>query len=258
MNNQRTFVASVGIGMVAMYMFDPVLGHRRRSLLRDRMRGTTNDLMDFLDVAVRDLKHRVMGVGGELRYRTRGREVDDNTLRARVAAKMGRYVSHPRAIEIFVDSGVVLLRGHILQHEVNRLRRAIRHVPGVKELRNELMAHSTTENFPSLQGGTEKFGHKPDILQENWAPATRLVCGVAATLSIMGGLRHSRFSNMALVGAGTLLLGRSITNRPLKRVLAEPAESKTFPEISKSAQDVNRSEKVQRVPGPEVEAPVLH
>jgi hypothetical protein len=46
-----------------MYIFDPLIGRRRRALARDKMTRFFHKTVDACDVTSRDLKNRVLGVG---------------------------------------------------------------------------------------------------------------------------------------------------------------------------------------------------
>lgn len=49
-------------GAAAAYMFDPVQGHRRRALVRDKATKTYREGCEFADVASRQLRQRAKGV----------------------------------------------------------------------------------------------------------------------------------------------------------------------------------------------------
>lgn len=216
---------SIGFGAATMFFLDPVSGNRRRAHWRGVVRGRLNDSRQLVGMAARDLRNRAMGVQGALRYRLRGARVDDETLHWRVASKLGRYTSHPKAIDFRVDGGVVTLSGMIHRHEVGRLLAGIRRIPGVRELRSELEAHDKSEGVPDLQGGRERGGDKPDILQERWAPATRLVCGAVGAVLAIRSLGRGGTGGGVLRGAvGLALLGRSVSNLPLRSLIGITAE----------------------------------
>ena len=82
-------------------------------------------------------------------WRRRYPETSDDKLVERVRSKMGRYVSHPRAIEVMAQDGCVCLRGPILTHEAKGLLNAVRSVRGVRELDIQLEPHNTAETIPA-------------------------------------------------------------------------------------------------------------
>src|SRR6266852_5413362 len=113
---------SAAAGALAMYFLDPQGGRRRRVRTRDKAERVARRMRDAYDVTLRDTRHRAMGIKAEFdamgrRILRRG-GVDDETLAGRVRAALGRYVSHPHAIEVTVSEGEVGLAGPILAHEV--------------------------------------------------------------------------------------------------------------------------------------------
>jgi hypothetical protein len=97
-----------------------------------------------------------------------------------VRAQLGRFVSHPHAIEVAVSDGIVALRGPILMAEVPRLIAAIERVRGVREVVDALDAHAEAGDVPALQGGGPAPGTLSAIRQRTWSPTTRLLVGTAA------------------------------------------------------------------------------
>jgi uncharacterized membrane protein len=207
-----------------MFLFDPVSGNRRRAHWRGVVRGRLNESRHLAGVAARDFRNRATGVQCSLRYRLRGGRVDDETLHWRVASKLGRHTSHPKAIDFRVDGGVVTLSGMIHRHEVGRLLAGIKSIPGVREVRSELEAHDKSESVPDLQGGRERGGDKPDILQERWAPATRLLCGAVGAVLAARSLGRGGIGGSVRGGVGLALLGRSVFNLPLRYFIGVAAE----------------------------------
>jgi hypothetical protein len=93
---------------------------------------------------------------------------------------MGWVVSHPHAIEVTAENGRVILRGPILAHEVDDLLSMISSVRGVSGIDNQLEIHQQASAVPGLQGGTARSGQRFELMQENWAPAPRLLTSSAA------------------------------------------------------------------------------
>ena len=118
---------TAGAGALAMYFLDPQAGRRRRAKTRDKAERAARRLQDAYDVTLRDTRHRAMGMRAEVGAvgrRLRGDPVDDETLVGRVRAVLGRYVSHPHAIDVAVeadlDEAVV-----VLGHEAKRVEAAL-------------------------------------------------------------------------------------------------------------------------------------
>ena len=119
-------------GALAMYFLDPQGGRRRRVRTRDKAERVARRMRGAYDVTLRDTRHRAMGIKAIGRRVLRRGGVDDGTLAGRVRAALGRYVSHPHAIEVTVSEGEVGLAGPILAHEVPAFMKAVKRVPGVR------------------------------------------------------------------------------------------------------------------------------
>jgi len=207
-----------------MYFFDPDRGRRRRALVRDQFVGTANSLQCFLDTACRDLENRVQGWKAEWESIFDTGIPDDRVLCERVRSKLGRYVSHPRAIEVTAEQGHVTLTGPILADEVPGLIAAVRSVRGVKSVSNQLEVHADRANIPALQGGGPRMGEPFEFMQSNWAPATRLVAGAIGTTLMLNCLVKRSFTSTALGLVGFGLLARASTNVPASQLVGRDSE----------------------------------
>ena len=132
MNKQTMAALGAAAGALAMYYLDPELGARRRALLADLVRG---------------------GLPGERRAGRRGRpgqraylrstQADprsDAELRDRIQDALDTMVSHPRALQVSVDNGVVRLSGRVLAKERDGLLDQVQAMPGVQKLVNAMAA----------------------------------------------------------------------------------------------------------------------
>lgn len=149
----RAILAIVGAaaaGALTMYYFDPQLGRHRRALVRDKTVSTYHDVGDFARKRTRRAGDRLRGLGHALRPSTA--PSDDHTLHERIRAKLGRMVTHPRAVHVEVDEGRVRLTGHILIDEVDRLIAMVSAMKGVDTVDNQLEVHEDAGNIPALQG----------------------------------------------------------------------------------------------------------
>lgn len=213
MNRRLSLCAALGIGSGAMYLLDPDRGKRRRALLRDKFVWATRKTGEGIETAARDLSNRAYGMAATVNSQFRTEEVSNATLVDRVRARLGRAVSHPRAIEVSANNGIVTLSGPILEDEVNGLLTCLVWVPGVEQLDNQLEVHKGASDHPALHGGRERRGDRFEFLQENWSPAARFVAGAAgASLAVYGGARRDTFG-AALGAVGLLLLARGIVNK---------------------------------------------
>ena len=168
---------SAAVGAAAMYFLDPQAGRRRRARTRDKAESAARRLRDAYDVTLRDTQHRAMGIRAIGRRLLRREGVDDDTLAGRVRAVLGRYVSHPHAIEVTVSGGEVAVSGPILENEVAGLLKAVKRVSGARRVSNQLVVHKEPGHISSLQGGIPRRGERFELLQDNWSPAARLAVG---------------------------------------------------------------------------------
>ncbi len=81
------------------------------------------------------------------RRRTGGAALGQLRVREQVQACIGRLVSHPDAIQVSVEGGVVRVSGHVLASEQDRLLSQLTHVPGVHKVRNALSAVQDPDRF---------------------------------------------------------------------------------------------------------------
>src|SRR5207249_9530058 len=79
----------------------------------------------------------------------------------------------PRAIDVLVIDGRVTLTGPVRSKELDGLLRAIRSIPGVREVVNQLEPHDRGDQHPALQGGR-------DILMNGHGIQGRSAIGVIA------------------------------------------------------------------------------
>jgi hypothetical protein len=175
----------LALGATSAFLLDPQHGRRRRALLRDRVTRTVNESREFADAATRDLRYRAQGIASRARSWRSGAAPDD-ILVERVRARLGRYSSHPRAIEV--------------------------------------AAHESAEGVSSLQGGVEPVGERFELAQGSWSPGVRLLTGGAGALLLLYALSRGGLASIGALAAGAALLGRASANRPLAGLLPRTTE----------------------------------
>lgn len=187
--DNRALLAGVGLGAALAYIFDPAAGGRRRALVRDKAIRGAHLTGRGLDATMCDMTNRARGIVAATRGRLSSEHVDDDTLIERVRAKLGRACSHPRAIDVLASDGEVTLRGPILASELDDVLATVGAVRGVSMVTSELEPHESAQGIPSLQGEGRVAGPSIDILQRNWAPATRALVGMGAVVAALAGRR---------------------------------------------------------------------
>jgi len=140
------FVAGFALGAAAMALFGRA---RRRAVLRDKSVSFARGTACAAGRRARDLGHRLRGLVYQTKARLSQEQIPDDILVERVRARLGKPVSHPRAIE--VRAGCVVLAGPILADEAHDLIRQVSRIPGVVAIDCELDLHDEPGDVPALQ-----------------------------------------------------------------------------------------------------------
>jgi uncharacterized membrane protein len=133
----------VALGALAMYVADPSLVRRRRSLLQDKVSSATHRTSKLVNQTMRDAKQRLAGLQAEARRAIAPRELkplDNHVLEARVRSRLGRAMPGLRGIDVSANEGVVTLSGQIEDEAAQRLLDTVAAIPGVESVRHELHA----------------------------------------------------------------------------------------------------------------------
>ena len=137
------FAAACGAA-ATMYYFDPDMGRRRRAMLRQSLTGAAHDAQDS---AVGQAQYAIDRAKGALAAMAQEPPRDDAHLRERVMSRLGRLVSHPRAIDVQVEGGAVRLSGDVLAGELDGMLTQIRDMSGVKRVVNAMSVHETPQGM---------------------------------------------------------------------------------------------------------------
>jgi hypothetical protein len=170
MMSAREVVAGAAAGAALAYMTDPNVGGRRRACARDRLGRAAWRTSKALRAMGRNLTNRTSGVTARIRRRLTREAVDDARLVERVRAALARVCVHPRALEIEVEDGVVVVRGPVRPGETGPVLAAIWAVQGVTTLASQLHVQGSDD---------EGVG-----IQRNWPPTTQALffsAGLTAT-----------------------------------------------------------------------------
>lgn len=219
MNRFTNLLTGAGLGAGLMYLLDPDRGNRRQALIRDQLRHAVSKTSRGADAAFRDAQHRIYGTFAEARGLLTKDDATDDVLVSRVRSKMGRYVTHPSAIEVAAHNGLVTLRGPVLAHEADDLLCAAKSVRGVREVVNQLEVYDSPGNISALQGEGERWGEPSEWMQTYWAPTTRVVAGALGGALMINCLARRTPAAILLGTAGFGLMLRAMTNLETKRLL---------------------------------------
>jgi uncharacterized membrane protein len=209
---------AAGVGAAVEYVFDPGRGHARRAKVRDKAVHAVAVLNNGRRVLGRDMAGRGRGVVAGARYLVAGRNVEDDVLRERVRAELGRRVSHPHAVGVDVADGVVTLTGDVLAGEDQRARRALRRVPGVRQVVGDWTAHTDTTGVSALQGEGRARVPTVELMQEQWSPTARFLMGTAAVGTWLVSRRVPTPVAWVSRGVGAAVVARAVTNLPMRRI----------------------------------------
>ena len=196
----------------------PWLATAGTALARDQLNHFCNKAGDAADVTWRDLQNRANGVIAELTGLFRADLADDDILIERVRSKMGRYVSHPSAIDVSAHNGTIRLSGPILADEVDDLFCAVRSVRGVRDIEDHIDVHASAD-IVALQGGVPRTGEPFEFMQENWSPSARLLAGMAGATLVSKCLARRSPMSLLVGAAGAVLSLRALANQETSRIL---------------------------------------
>lgn len=211
----RALLVGTGIGAGVMYWLDPDRGRRRRALARDRVTHLRRVGDDAISATAADVANRARGLLAEGAALLRNERVPDDVLTERVRAGLGYCVTHPRAIEVRVQDGVVTLAGPVLAAEVQPLVGRVRRMRGIRGVENRLDVHQSSDAVPALQGGSDRRAGRFRFLQARWSPTARLLAGATGLGLVAYGMRRGGLVGAVLGALGFGIFARSETNRPL-------------------------------------------
>ena len=179
-----TTLATLAVGAAAMYYADPETGRRRRVIARDKLNAASHDASHLARVKSKRASDRFKGLMARLRFAQASPPRDDDHLCERIRSRLGRLVSHPKAVDVEVRQGRVQLSGHILADEVEGLLRTLSAMTGVQGIDNMLSVHQVAGTTPELQGGRRsRRARRPG--QRSMLPLVALAAPLALMLKAM-------------------------------------------------------------------------
>jgi hypothetical protein len=85
-----------------------------------------------------------------------GMFVSESRLGDQVQARIGKLVSHPDAVQVHVEGGLVRVSGHVLASEMDRLLTQLTGLPGVHRVHNALSPVSDPARFEELRQASQR------------------------------------------------------------------------------------------------------
>jgi osmotically-inducible protein OsmY len=136
-----TFLAGVGVGAVAAYIFDPRAGKRRRHMAIEQASARARSGAHDAQGAGHRVVDKAKGLVAEATPSGRdAAELNDPGLAAKVESELFKPADAPKgAVDVNVEDGVVFLRGELESRErIEELRDRAAHIDGVREVASRL------------------------------------------------------------------------------------------------------------------------
>ena len=135
--NLAAKLGAAAAGALAMYYLDPQSGAQRRAAFAQLLASGLPGTAGHRNRLARRSAQRISQPDAQ----------QDAQLRGLIQSRLGRLVSHPRALDVRVENGVVRLSGHVLEREREGLLLQVQEMPGVQRLVNAMTAHETPEGI---------------------------------------------------------------------------------------------------------------
>jgi uncharacterized membrane protein len=209
-----SLIAAATLGGGFVYLTDPVIGKRRRALLRDAAVHSGKVVRRAAVIAAKDTVHRLGGVL-EIGKRVLIHDhVSDEVLADHVRTEIGRVSSRPN-VEVIVEDGCVTLLGPVVAKEELWVLKAAEAVRGVQEIVNRMQPYAASPNMQTQAPRVRQL----DILQTHWAPATRVAVGSAGASMLLAANKMPAGLRTLLRAGGLALVARAATNLDFKRLV---------------------------------------
>lgn len=221
-------LVGLAAGAAVMYLLDPGQGRGRRARLRDRIASRAHGATRAARAAARDLRNRARGTAANLQHWSSMQEgeVPDRVLIERVRSRIGRCVSHPRALRVEARHGRVALHGNILSWEHDNMLRAVRRVRGILDVEDLVQRHDSAEGVSALQGEGPPRGRGR---QAGSTPGARVLsAGTGAALLLMGLRRRGATGALATLAGVLMLTHATTTRRPWPQSPSRATRARSF------------------------------
>lgn len=144
MKTLTRIAAALAAGAALMYYLDPQSGRRRRALVRERGAAAGHDAGRLLRGKSRHAADRARGAFAQARAALEGGTPADDVLRDRIRSRLGHAIEHPGQVNVDVQQGYVVLRGHASIEEIEDLTLRLVAMRGVTGVDNRLVPSAGT------------------------------------------------------------------------------------------------------------------
>jgi osmotically-inducible protein OsmY len=147
-------VAAFAAGALPMFCVESLVMRRRRTRIVQKIGSASRKATRAGEHAARHVANQVRGLAatGNLDRVSSREPENDAKLRERVMARLGHLVSHPGAIEVSVNEGIVRVSGQVLAQELDGLLTQLTRLPGVHKVHNALGVLQDPSGFGEAQG----------------------------------------------------------------------------------------------------------
>jgi len=220
-------VGAAGTGAAMMYLFDPERGKRRRAYVGEKAGRAARVAGREVERNSRDLANRARGAAIEAGKKLSKNAAPDEVLAERVRSKLGRVLSHPLAVDVSAERGVVELRGAVPRSERRRAIRSAESVRGVRAVRYDALRTYSDEN--AISGAPRKSeSEQPERRRRQSGVMRGLRLGIAIMSGVVGtyrALKNSRrMGERQKSGNVSTVAGAAESNW---QSVAEPSESRS-------------------------------
>lgn len=206
-----SIIGGLGVGALAMYLFDPKKGQSRRSMLRDKARALSNKEKEAAARILKDTRNRLKGMTHKAKRSLNKETITDLKLTERVRSAIGHAIQFNGGLEVQSQTGKVIMAGKVLASELDDLLAAIWAVDGVEALEHSLEVMESADGIPELQGTAET--EKASGI--GIPPAAIGMAAVGGLLALYGTFRSDRLGRtLTSVGVGMLAKGIKDVRHP--------------------------------------------
>lgn len=139
MKTLTRIAAALAAGAALMYYLDPQSGRRRRALVRERGLAAGHDTGRMLAGKSRFASDRARGALARARSVLEEAVPPDDVLRDRVRSRLGHMIDAPAQVDVDVQQGYVVLRGHASIEEIEDLTTRLSAMRGVVGVDNRIV-----------------------------------------------------------------------------------------------------------------------
>lgn len=241
----RSLAGLTGVALAAgaVYLFDPKKGKRRRSQLGEQCKTAARRVSDGTHHLGDEISSRYHGASTRVSSWFSSRARADAGLARRVRIDLWRSMKDSSGIGVIAHDGTVILHGEILPHQHKEVLQVVANTEGVVGVADHLTDIGGSKMSVPRVRLQERFNRVRDSLtQEHWSPTTRVCSGTVGLALLRWGATHRNLVGGIGALTGAVLLVRSTTNTPLKRLVRRGQhEVEKIPGVEPAVEKIKRA-----------------